>query len=519
MSKFAKRISVVSGFTMLSRVLGLMRDILFFSCFGSSAVASAFILAFTLPNLFRRMLGEGTLSSAFIPVFAEDLEKQGAQSAHRILNQVLSRLALFLLCLSVVVCLFSLLIPDGWELARKWMDGAYLNAIAFPYVLLICMSAIIVGALNTHRSFFAGAFSPVILNLSMIGALVFGKWGMGLDGMELATVLCIGVVAGGIVQLAMPWLQLRWQKAWKWELDLGNSEQLSRIRSLFWIGAFGAAVAQVNILVSRFLAYSLDDQAALPYLFLSARLIELPLGVFAIAISTVLFPELARSSGSSDGRRFEEIFARGFRLTLAITLPAAIGLGMLADPILRVLFQWGRFGGEDVIQASKVLFVSVAALPFYALSAYLVKAFHARKQMKPPLVAGIFSFAVNLGLSLFLMNRYGVIGLAWANVGASCAQALILILLFKNVSPWSYFKVSPFYLLSIILSSVGMAGAIYLLEPLVMTDDSLSRSLWGLGLLIPAGVLTQCSLLFFLGFPEVRAGVGKISKSLRKLLG
>ena len=172
-----------------------------------------------------------------------------------------------------------------------------------------------------------------------------------------------------------------------------------------------------------------------------------------------------------------------------------------------------------MIQASKVLFVSVAALPFYALSAYLVKAFHARKQMKPPLVAGIFSFVVNLGLSLFLMNRYGVIGLAWANVGASCAQALILILLFKNVTLWSYFRVSPFYLLSIILSSAGMAGAIYLLEPLVMTDDSLSTSLWGLGLLIPAGVLTQCSFLFFLGFPEVRSGVWKMSNSLRKLLG
>ncbi len=519
MSKLAKSLSVVSGFTMISRVLGLFRDILFFSCFGSSAIASAFILAFTLPNLFRRMLGEGTLSSAFIPVFAEDLEKRGLASSHRILNQVLSRLALFLVCLCVVVCLLSLFIPDSWHLARKWMDGASLNAIVFPYVLLICMSAIVVGALNTHRSFFAGAFSPIILNVSMIGALILGKWGMGLDGMRLATVLCIGVVVGGIVQLAMPWLQLRWQKAWKWELDLKNSEQLSRIRSLFWVGAFGAAVAQINVLVSRFLAYSLDDQGALPYLFLSARLIELPLGVFAIAISTVLFPELARSSGASDDRGFEDFFARGFRLTLAITLPAAIGLGMLAEPILSVLFQWGRFGVEDVAQATKVLYVSVAALPFYALSAYLVKAFHARKQMKPPLFAGIVSFAVNLGLSLFLMNRYGVIGLAWANVVASCAQTLILLMQLKNVSFWNYLKPSPFFVLSSLIASAGMAGGIFLLQSLVEIDDSQIGSLWKLCLFIPAGILMQFFFLLAFGFPEVRSGARKFRNSFGKLFG
>ena len=519
MSKLAKSLSVVSGFTMISRVLGLLRDILFFSCFGSSAIASAFILAFTLPNLFRRMLGEGTLSSAFIPVFAEELEKRGMDSAHRILNQVLSRLALFLVCLCVAVSLLSFFVPNSWELARKWMDGAFLNAIVFPYVLFICMAAIIVGALNTHRSFFAGAFSPIILNLSMIGSLILAKWGMGLDGMRLAMALCIGVVVGGIAQLTVPWLQLRWGKGWKWKPDLQNSEQLSRIKSLFWVGAFGAAVAQINILVSRFLAYSLDDQGALPYLFLSARLIELPLGVFAIAISTVLFPELARSSGSSDDRGFDEIFARGFRLTLAITLPAAIGLGMLAEPVLSVLFQWGRFGAGDVAQAAKVLYVSAAALPFYALSAYLVKAFHSRKQMKPPLLAGIFSFVVNLGLSLFLMHRYGVIGLAWANVGSSFAQTLILLIQLKNVPLWHYLKPAPFYVLSIMISSAGMAGGLYLLEPLVATDDSQVGNLWRLCLLIPAGVLIKFFFLLAFGFPEAGSVAGKIRNFYGKLFG
>jgi putative peptidoglycan lipid II flippase len=192
---------------------------------------------------------------------------------------------------------------------------------------------------------------------------------------------------------------------------------------------------------------------------------------------------------------------------------------MLAEPVLSVLFQWGRFGVGDVAQAAKVLYVSAAALPFYALSAYLVKAFHSRKQMKPPLFAGIVSFVVNLGLSLFLMNRYGVIGLAWANVGSSCAQTLILLIQLKNVSLWDYLKPAPFYVLSIMISSAGMAGGLYILEPLVAIDDSQAGSLWKLCLLIPAGVLTNFFFLFAFGFPEAGSAARKIRDFCRKLFG
>ena len=198
MSKFSRNLSLVSGLTILSRVLGLLRDIFFFSFFGSSAVAAAFILAFTLPNLFRRMLGEGTLSSAFIPVYAENLQNQGLSMANRILNQVLSRLGLLLLLLSFFVCLLSWLGWQTWLTDEKWKSGAFLNAIVFPYVLCICMSAVLVGALNTHRSFFAGAFSPIVLNLAMIGSMMIGKWGMRAEGLDLASVLCVGVVVGGL---------------------------------------------------------------------------------------------------------------------------------------------------------------------------------------------------------------------------------------------------------------------------------------------------------------------------------
>ena len=510
---------MVSGLTALSRILGLFRDILFFSFFGSSAVAAAFILAFTLPNLFRRMLGEGTLSSAFIPVYAENLQSQGLSLANRILNQVLSRLGLLLLLLSLVVCLLSWFGWQTWLSDEKWKSGAFLNAIVFPYVLFICMSAVLVGALNTHRSFFAGAFSPIILNLSMIGSMIVGKWVLRAEGMELATSLCVGVVVGGLLQLSLPWIQLRSQKGWNWNFDLRSSEQLGTIKTLFWVGALGAAVAQVNVLVSRVLAYSLDEQGALPYLFLSARLIELPLGVFAIALSTVLFPELARSSGLTDTKGFENHFARGFRLTLSVTLPAAIGLGLLAEPILSVLFQYGLFAGDDVDQAARVLLVSVVALPFYALSAFIVKAFHARKQMKPPLFAAIASFVINLVLCLSLMGEYGVMGLAWANVGAAFAQLVFLLWQLKEIPLLHYLKPRPFFVLAGVLSSLVMGIAIFFLRSSLEIEDSRIGDLWTLCLLIPVGVLIHFLVLVAFGFPEARTAVSRVRSTFGKFFG
>ena len=519
MSKFSRNLSLVSSLTAFSRILGLLRDILFFSFFGSSAVAGAFILAFTLPNLFRRMLGEGTLSSAFIPVYAETLESHGSDVANRILNQVLSRLGLLLFLLSLVVCLLSWVGWQTWLSDEKWRSGAFLNAIVFPYVFCICMSAILVGALNTHRSFFAGAFSPIILNLSMITSMIVGKWVLGAEGMELAVSLGAGVVLGGLLQFSLPWIQLKSQKNWEWKFDLSDSGQLSKIKTLFWVGALGAAVAQVNLLVSRILAYSLDDQGALPYLFLSARLIELPLGVFAVALSTVLFPELARSSGLADKKKFENHFARGFRLTFSVTLPAAVGLGLLAEPILSVLFQYGLFAVSDVQQAARVLMVSAVALPIYALSAFIVKAFHARKQMKPPLFAAIASFVLNLVLCLALMGEYGVIGLAWANVGAAFVQLVFLLCWFKEIPLLHYLKPSPFFALGCILSSLLMGLAVFFLRSSLGLEESRVGDVLTLCLLIPVGVLVHFLALLAFGFPEARSAASRVRLALGKFSG
>ena len=176
MVKLIGRLSLVSSLTLLSRFLGLGRDILFFGCFGASLLGEAFILAFTFPNLFRRMLGEGTLSSAFIPVFTETLKTKSKEKALDLLNQVTSRLYIFLGGGSVLICILSYYLSvSGFFTEAKWVEGAFLNSLSFGYVTFICVSAILVGALNSKGSFFEGAFSPVILNFFMISAMIVGE--------------------------------------------------------------------------------------------------------------------------------------------------------------------------------------------------------------------------------------------------------------------------------------------------------------------------------------------------------
>jgi putative peptidoglycan lipid II flippase len=494
---------LLSSLTILSRLLGLARDILLFTAFGTSFFGEAFILAFTLPNLFRRMLGEGTLSSAFIPVYASSLSSKSIQSAFELLNKVLSRLSVSLFSLSVLVCLasyyLSSLLTDS-----KWSTASHLNSISFCYVAFICCAAIKIGALNSHGRFAAGGISPLILNLAMIGTLsIFGVWkNVPLD--DLAAYLCGAVVLGGLFQMLFPAIELKVKLRWKYKFDLQSSLELEKVNQIFWIGALGAAVTQINILVSRFLAFSLDDSGALSYLFLSSRLIELPLGVFAISLSTVLFPELAKRANDSDQSRFKECVTRGVRLTLGITIPAAFGLGLLATPILSLLFNWGMFTSNNVLLASEILLISVLALPFYASSGFLVKVFHSKKNMKAPLHAAILSMSVNLLMSVVLMRFYGVYGLAWANVLAALVQTVFLFIKTREVNLSNLLKIRPLYILPVLGGSLVMCGVIEIIAiqlPVVLGK-------WGdlisLLVLIPTGLICYLGVLYLFQFPELR---------------
>jgi putative peptidoglycan lipid II flippase len=424
MNVLRRNLSNVAGWTLVSRVLGLARDMLLFSSLGAGLVSSAFILAFTLPNLFRRLLGEGALTSSTIPVLAATLEKDGQQAMLDLLNAVLSRLAVVLLVMQVVAVPVFILFEEQMWLHPRWQAAAELSQKLFPYMLFICLGAVICGALNVLGRFVAAALNQVWLNLAMIAAILYGMYFYGGDIWARVNLLCFAVLLGGAMQLLLPGLVLK-REGWGTGDWFETHPQLDRVMGLFWPSLLGAAIFQINILVSRVLAFSLDDSAT-GLLYIASRLVELPLGVFAIAVTTVLFPELSRLSSLRDEEGFGRVYGRGLSLIFMIMLPAVVGLVLLAAPILSLLFEWGLFGAADVYAATPVLQVSALGLPFFAWSTLLTRAYYARQQMRVPVILAGVNLFINLILGLILMRFYGAAGLALANVLSALIHCIAL---------------------------------------------------------------------------------------------
>ncbi len=495
MAGVLRNISVVALATTGSRVLGLVRDILLFALLGVGPVSSAFILAFTLPNLFRRLLGEGALSSAFIPVLAEVREIEGRSAGFALLNAVLIRLAWVLV--GIVAIGWILLSQIDWlpDLPERYYLGAELTRILLPYVALICLAAIIGAALNVERRFLSPALSAIWLNLAMIGALAIGAMlpAEQMDGRVLW--LCGGVLVGGLFQLGVPAFDLA-LRGWRPSLAITSPPRLDRVFELLLPGLAGAAIFQINILVSRLLAFSLNDDAS-GILYLASRLVELPLGIFSIAVSTVLFPELARLRATSHGREFAHTYNYGLRLIFLVTLPAGIGLAALSEPILTVLFAWGRFGGEEVSATIWPLVISACGVPFYAWMGLCIRGFHAVQDMKTPVRFGVLNLVLNLLLSLVLMKPFGASGLALANVLASATHAIAMELALRRRLEKVPGKGRTYFAL---FSGAAMMGFV-----IVICDSALSGmlpdakidALLRVGLLVPGGVLVYATWLYF----------------------
>lgn len=351
-SKSLKQISWLSFSTTGSRILGLVRDAAFFSSFGNSVISSAFIMAFTIPNLFRRLLGEGALASAFLPVFTQE-NKRGKAHAMVLLNQTLTRLLLYFGSSILLAILILTGITKLFTLPESWMITLPMTQLLLPYALIICIAAILTAALNCLGKFFIPSFSPILLNLCMIGSLIVGNLIFRQSSNQLAYTLCFGVLLGGFLQLFLPAIQM-FRNGWKPGVDNSLTEPLQLVKTLFLTATGGAAIVQINVLVTRLIAYQLSDEAV-SQLYMASRLTELPLGVFSVAIYTVLFPMLARFVAENNPIGFAQTCRNGTIMMLGITIPSAIGLSMLSEPILSVLFEWGRYSARDVLETTPVL--------------------------------------------------------------------------------------------------------------------------------------------------------------------
>ncbi len=438
----ARAAGSISAATFLSRVLGFVRDVLIARLFGAALLTDAFFVAFAIPSMFRRLLTEGALTSAFIPVYSDVRAQQGERSA-RLFSGAMT---VSLTALLAGVCLLGIyfarplvvaLAPGFAGSAEKLDLTARLTQIMFPFLFFIGLSAIAVGVLNSARRFFLPALAPVVQNLVMIAALVVA--GGLVEANAAVKWLAWGVVAGGALQLLIqlplisklgisPIPVLPWR-----------APSVGRCLALMGPAAFGMAILQINVLIDRWLASFLAE-GSISYLYYANRLVQFPHGILSLAVAAAAFPLLADREargrhGKEEGSARSPLDEAG-RLTLFITLPAAFGLIALARPIMEVLFERGAFVATDSSASAAALRAYALGLVFFGFVRLMAAAYHSRLDTKTPVRCANWAVLANVAGSVALMFPLGFVGLALATSLASALNAWLLLAGLRETEDW-----------------------------------------------------------------------------------
>lgn len=505
--KVAKAAGVVGAATLLSRIFGFVRDVIIASLFGAGLSSDAFFVAFRIPNLLRRLFAEGSLSIAFIPVFTEYLKTKGrneafsmARSAIRLLSIILVLLTLAGILLAPVI--IRIIAPGFTASPEKLSITILLTRIMFPYIFFICLVALAMGILNVLDHFAAPALAPVFLNLAIIcSAFTISPH---LDQPVIG--LGIGVIAGGILQLTLQIPFLIKKGFYFWGKADFFHPGMKKIGRLMLPAIFGAAVYQINILIGTLLA-SLLPEGSVSYLYYADRLVQFPLGIFAIATATAVLPSLSRQAATNDMEAFKKTFTFAMQLVLFITVPAMTGLIVLREPIVALLFKRGAFSPEAVRLTAFALLCYSIGLWAFASVRIAVSTFYALQDTKTPVKIAVYSIIVNIVAGIILMGPLGHGGLALATSLSSIFNLCLLLLILKTklgLFSWHSISIS---ICKTILSSIIMAALVWYVSIILIPaqQSTLTDLLLGITASITTGIGSYMVLSFFLKSPELAA--------------
>lgn len=410
----------VGGLTAASRLLGLLRDTLQAALLGSGAVADAFVIAWTLPNLARRLFGEGALTAAFLPVFTKVKEGSGEQAALRLATRVLTRLLAGLGAAAGIAALIALF--TAFSAGGKLGLFAGLSAVLMPYMPVVCATALCAATGNALGKFALPALPPIVLNLCWVLALGGAYWLAEPESRAYAA--SAGIVIGALLGL---WLPARWlaRRGMSWKPDTTPRDpHVGEVGRLLWPTLFGLAVVQLNIIADRLIAELLvPGDGGVAALYYGQRLMELPMGLIAVSVATVIFPELARLGARGDRDAFAVSLRRALRLVLYLALPAAAGLAVTRLPVVQLLFQRGEFDAAAAARTAGVTLYYAAAVVPATLLPVLSRAHHAWSDTRTPVRIGIGCVLLNLALNLTLVWPLHEAGLAAATAISAFAQA------------------------------------------------------------------------------------------------
>lgn len=501
----AKSASVIGGLTLISRVLGFVRDILFATFFGTSFTADAFVVSFKLPNLFRDLVGEGAMNAAIVPVLTQTRAQEGRQEFLQLISALFARFVVLLFIITLFGVIFapwvvSIIAPGFLQEPSKFDLTVSLTRKMFPFIFFIGLSAYMMGILNSLHNFATSALGPILLNLSMIFSIIFLIHYAQMD----VHAMVIGVLVGGVLQCLVQIPSLYKEKvvpSFVWIRHGGVHKILRLMVPRLW----GTAVYQISVFVDTIFAsftwiVGPGGQSALYY---ASRLFQLPLAIFGVALAQAVLPTLAIHHAQKNHTDYLSAVNFALRYVIYICLPASLGLTLFADEIVHVLFLRGEFDVYSADITSQALYFYSLGLVSCAFIKVLVSAFYAIQDTRTPVKTATLSLVLNVTLSFILMRVLKIGGLALSTtVSATCNAILLWVLLHRKVGSMDYRGIWDAFFKSLLSASFMYGTAFLWLKPWIqrsLDDHSLKSAI------VLAGSIAICALVYY--------GVSRLAQS------
>jgi len=514
-----KKFATVGGATLGSRIFGFARETFMAAALGTGPMADVFYAAFRFPNLFRRLFAEGAFNAAFVPLFSKEIEANGVEGAKRFSEEVFGVLFSVLLIITIVMELMMpwlvewVIAPGFAHDAEKTSLTIRMAAVMFPYLMCMSLTAMLSGMLNSLHHFFAAAIAPVFLNVVMIGALFYGLY-IGAEPREIAWYLSWSVLVAGLLQLLVVYIGVRHAG-----INIGfrrprMTPNVKRLLLLAVPAAVTGGITQINQIIGQAIASGKEGAiAALQY---ADRIYQLPLGVVGVAVGVVLLPELARALKGGYAKEAANIQNRSIEFVLFLTLPAAAGLWILSDAIIRVLYERGAFSAENTAVVGSILAIYGIGLPGFVLIKALQPGFYAREDTKTPMRFTMISVVINSGLAISLFPLIAERGIATAEAAAGWTNTVLLFttLVWRGdlVWEWAMARRTALLLVATAIMSAALIYALPYASPWLSPDSHVLHQVMALGALLAVAIVVYFASAFLIG----GADLGMIRRNLKR---
>lgn len=519
--KLVKAMATVAGFGMISRVSGMVRDIMMATFMGAGPLSDAFFVALKLPNMFRRITAEGAFTVSFVPIYSKTLEQEGEDEAGKFTGRTFTMMSLILTVFSAVMMITMpwviRLIAPGFEPGEARYDPAVLmTQVTFPYLLLMSLTALFGGMLNVHHKFGPFSAAPVIFNICNIAAMLIGHYFFFDPQSVIPYLMAWSVTISGVLQLlVMIYYVRKYKIAFQWQ-GLSLDPKIKKIFKLMGPGFISSGILQINIFVDTLFASKLAV-GSISYLYFADRLQQLPLGIIGMAVGAALLPMLSRSIANGNDGESRNLFNRSLEYTYIIALPATVALLIIPIPIISLLFEHGQFTRADTLTTSYVVIGYAIGLPAYLAGKVFASIFWAQQDTMTPVKISIANSLLNIVLCICFIKPFGIAGIAMATGISGWLQLYLYSRKLKTVSIAAYDEAFSAVLPKIALSSCAMA-LVLAISSYVLTDwfqGDLLHKLMGVMALLAFGGLTYLIAVWKFGIINIQE-IKKLLKN-RKL--